>query len=227
MTTTTASLGRVRHIVDAYVENGFREIFLRPISPYGFAVRRGRSRYDTDAWISFYAEGLDYILELNRRGIPITEIYAAIVLKKMLTNDDSGYVDLNSPAGLGIKALLYNYDGDVYASDEGRMLAEMRDTTFRLGNVSTNSYEEIITSPALLDPLEESFSWSVPGCDECAFERYCGADPVFHHAVLGDPVGRKAESPFCSRNMAVFKLLLNHYRSDAGTRELFHRWAAR
>ncbi len=51
----------------------------------------------------------------------------------MLTNDDPGYVDLTSPAGIGIGAIVYNYDGDVYASDEGRMLAEMGDTTFRLG----------------------------------------------------------------------------------------------
>ena len=31
--------------------------------------------------------------------------------------------------------LVYNYDGDVYASDEGRMLAEMNDDTFKIGNV--------------------------------------------------------------------------------------------
>ena len=74
----------------------------------------------------------------------------------MLTNDDPGYVDLTSPAGIGIGALVYNYDGDVYASDEGRMLAEMGDTTFRLGNLHRDSYEEIMLSEALLEPLEES-----------------------------------------------------------------------
>ena len=34
------------------------------------------------------------------------------------------------------------------------MLAEMNDTTFRLGNLHENSYEEIVTSDALLDPLD-------------------------------------------------------------------------
>ena len=76
----------------------------------------------------------------------------------MLTNDDPGYVDLTSPAGIGIGALVYNYDGDVYASDEGRMLAEMGDKTFRLGNLHDDSYAELILSDALLDPLEESFA---------------------------------------------------------------------
>lgn len=59
------------------------------------------------------------------------------MLTKILTNDDPGYVDLMSPAGIGIGALVYNYDGGVYASDEGRMLAEMGDETFHLGDVAT------------------------------------------------------------------------------------------
>jgi hypothetical protein len=48
----------------------------------------------------------------------MVEIYASIIAKKMLTNADPGYVDLTSPAGIGIGALVYNYDGDIYASDE-------------------------------------------------------------------------------------------------------------
>ena len=71
------------------------------------------------------------------------ETYAAIILKKMLTSEDAGYVDLTSPSGMGIGAVAYNYDGYVYASDESRMLVEMGDPTFRLGKVPDNSYEEI------------------------------------------------------------------------------------
>ena len=58
--------------------------------------------------------------------------------------------------------MVYNYDGDIYASDEGRMLAEMDDHTFRLGHLATDTYEEIMTSEALLAPLEESFAPSAP-----------------------------------------------------------------
>ena len=120
---------------------GCAEIFLRPLSPYGFAIKtKSYSAYDAERWLAFYEEGLDYILELNapgRRRSPST--YASIILKKMLTNDDPGYVDLTSPAGIGIGAIVYNYDGDVYASDEGRMLAEMGDTTFRLGNLHADT----------------------------------------------------------------------------------------
>ena len=226
MTTTRSSLDRVREIIDCYVEQGLTSMFLRPLSPYGFAIKtKSFDAYDVDRWLPFYEEGLDYIIELNAQGIPMVEQYAAIILKKMFTNDDPGYVDLTSPSGIGIGAVVYNYDGDVYASDEGRMLAEMGDTTFRLGNLHQDSYEEIMLSEALLAPLEESFAASAPMCTDCAFEPYCGADPVYHHATTGDYLGRKPTSGFCRRNMAIFKLLLDRYEGDPSTRALFRTWA--
>jgi His-Xaa-Ser system radical SAM maturase HxsB len=228
MTTTAASLERPEEIIDTYLEQGLREVFLRPLSPYGFAVKtKIHAAYDVDRWLSFYKRGLEYILVLNDRGIDIRERYASIVLKKMLTNGDPRYVDLASPAGIGIAALAYNYNGDVYASDEGRMLAEMNDTTFLLGNVHADTYEEILLSDALLTPLEESFTGSVPMCSDCAFESWCGADPVFHHATQQDSVGHKAWSAFHRRNSGMFKLLLGRYESDARARQLFRAWASR
>ena len=226
MTTTEASLDRAAEIIDAYADLGLRGVFLRPISPYGFALRgRGGANYDVERWIEFYAAGLDQIVELNRQGVPMVEIYASIIAKKMLTSSDPGYVDLTSPAGIGIGALVYNYDGDIYASDEGRMLAETGDRTFRLGNVHDSSYADVMLSDGLLRPLTESIALSAPMCATCAFEPYCGADPVFHHTTAGDFTGHKALSAFCRRNTGVFTLLLRKMRDDAYFRDLMRRWA--
>ena len=226
MTTTEASLGRAAEIIDTYAELGLRGVFLRPVSPYGFALRsRGGANYDVARWLEFYRAGLDRIVDLNRQGVPMVEIYASIIAKKMLTNADPGYVDLTSPAGIGIGALVYNYDGNIYASDEGRMLAEMGDRTFRLGTVQDSSYADIMLSDALLNPLTESITLSAPMCVTCAFEPYCGADPVFHHATMGDFTGHKALSAFCRRNMGVFTLLLRKMRDDPYFRDLLWRWA--
>lgn len=228
MTTTLGSLDRATEIIDCYLNEGLHEIFLRPLSPYGFAVKtKAYSGYDAERWLQFYRDGLDHIIELNKRGVDVIERYAAIILKKMLTNDDPGYVDLTSPAGIGIGAIVYNYDGDVYASDEGRMLAEMGDSTFRLGNLAEDGYAEIMLSESLLAPLEDSFTLSAPMCTDCAFESYCGADPVYHYATSGDFVGRKPASDFCHRNMAIFELLLERFESDPYVRSLFLEWSAR
>ncbi len=225
MTTTAVSLGRSREIIDEYVSNGFPGIFLRPISPYGFAMKtKSFKSYNSEKWLPFYFEGLDYIIDLNRHGLQFSEVYASLILQKMLTPFQPGYVDLTSPAGIGLGALVYNYDGKIYASDESRMLAEMNDDTFCLGTVE-DSYEDLMLSDKLLDPLEASFAASAPMCTSCAFEPYCGSDPVYHHATQGDFLGNKPASDFCRRNMSIFQGLISRMEKDTYVRELFTKWA--
>jgi uncharacterized protein len=224
MTTTQASLSQVKPIIDEYLALGFDSIFLRPLSPYGFAMKTKQyDAYRVNEWLDFYREGLDYIIDLNLSGVFFREIYTTIILQKMLTFDDPGYVDLMNPAGIGIAAVVYNYDGSVYASDESRMLAEMGIEKFRLGSVLTDSYEDIFGSDALLEAIEDSFTLSSPMCCECAFEPYCGADPVFHFGVYGDILGRKAESSFCTRNMEIFKNIFE-LRKRPEIAEIFESW---
>jgi His-Xaa-Ser system radical SAM maturase HxsB len=226
MTTTAASLAQPTEIIDEYLRQGFGAIFLRPISPYGFAVKtRQADSYQMDQWLDFYKKGLAYVLSLNCRGIDFREHYAALILRKMLTPYGTAYVDLQSPAGIGIGAVAFNYDGDVYPSDEARMLMEMGDRTFRLGNLFENTYEEIMTSDALLGPLTESMAECVPCCSDCGVQPYCGSDPVHHHRMFGDPVGFKPSSAFCRKNMGVIRHIVTLLEDDPKAAEILRGWA--
>jgi His-Xaa-Ser system radical SAM maturase HxsB len=227
MTTTQASLGHPEEIVDEYLRLGFDSIFLRPISPYGFAVRTGEAlRYETGQFLDFYRRALDRVIEVNRRGHDFVEVYAQILLTRILTPFATGYVDLQSPAGAGLAVVAYNYDGDVYASDEARMLAEMGDRSFRLGNVHADGYEEIFGGETLRALAAGSVLETLPGCAECAFAPYCGADPVFHHRTQGDVVGHRPTSGFCQRNMGILRHLFELLEGgDRFVRDLFVRWA--
>jgi His-Xaa-Ser system radical SAM maturase HxsB len=226
MTTTQRSLSCPEAIVDEYVKLGFDTIFIRPISPYGFAIRSQlKTGYERHAFLEFYARALKHIIELNRAGSFFVEAYTQLILRKMLTPFATGYVDLQSPTGAGIAVAVYNYDGDVYATDESRMLAEMGDTTFRLGNVHTTTYEEMFGGPLLKTLVAASCVESLPGCCDCAFQTYCGCDPVENHATQGDILGHRPTSDFCRRNMFVFKHLLNLYHGeDSFIREMFWSW---
>lgn len=225
MTTTTASLSRVEDIVDEYIRQGFHSIFLRSLSPYGFAIKtKWYEGYDTEEWLQFYFKGLDYIIKQNQKGTPFVEAYASLLMTKMFSPQGTGYVDLQSPAGIGISAIVFNYDSDVYAADEARMLAEMGDKSFRLGNLHNNTYEEIMLSDALLGPLEASIATSVPQCSECAFQPYCGSDPLYHYASQGDPIGHKALSGFCSKSMAILRHLITLLEDDPESRKVLLRW---
>ncbi|XXU30709.1 His-Xaa-Ser system radical SAM maturase HxsB [Sorangium sp. So ce887] len=224
MTTTPRSLHRVHEIIDEYVRLGFHGIFLRSLSPYGFATRSLVKRYGVEDWLDFYKRGLSHILRINAGGHLLREEYTTILLQKIFSPLGSGYVDLQSPAGIGIGALVYNYDGAVYASDEGRMLAEMGDQTFRLGHLDEDSYEALITSEALLSPLGETILEGMPMCADCPFLPYCGADPVFHRATQGDAVGHKAFSAFCAKQMGVLRHVIGLLETDAEARDILLRW---
>jgi radical SAM protein with 4Fe4S-binding SPASM domain len=224
MTTTPAALERVEGIIDEYARLGFHNVFLRALSPYGFAAKSLVRRYDVDAWIAFYKRGLEHILALNERGYPMREEYTAVLLEKIFSPSGSGYIDLQSPAGIGISGIVYNYDGAVYASDEGRMLAEMGDTSFKLGDLGQDSYESMMTSDRLLAPLEATVLESAPQCSDCAFLPYCGADPVYHQATLGDWLGHKAFSGFCAKQTAVLNYLFDRLDRDPSAREIMKGW---
>jgi uncharacterized protein len=225
MTTTERSLPQVTDIVDEYLRLGLDGIFLRPMSPYGFAIKTKQfERYDAKQWLNFYERGLRYILAVNRAGRHFPEFYSALLLKRMLTDKAIGYVDLRSPAGIGLGALVYNYDGRVFASDEGRMLAEMGDNAFELGHVETDSFKSLILSDKLVDPVASSLTQCAPECSDCVFEPHCGADPVYHHATQTDPVGIKPFSEFCARQKGIMGLLLDMLRDEPENAAILRRW---
>jgi uncharacterized protein len=225
MTTTEASLNRVEEIIDEYVALGVDGIFLRPLSPYGFAVKTKQiKKYDTKRWLDFYVRGLRYILDINRSGSSFFEFYTLLLLRRMLSDEPIGYVDLRSPAGVGLGALVYNYDGTVFASDEGRMLAEMGDKTFELGHVERDSYRSLILSEKLVDLIGSSLTQCAPECLHCVYESHCGADPVYHHATQKDPVGLKPLSGFCARQKGVMGTILELLDGSPSDAAILRTW---
>lgn len=226
MTTTRLSLEKPAAIVDEYVTQGFSSLFLRWLNPFGFAAKAQEALgYTPEEWARFYERALRHIISLNRSGVRMREEYASIVLRKMLTPYPSGFVDLQSPAGLGIANIIYNYNGDVFPSDESRMLGESGDFRFRLGNLHKHSYEEMFLSEQFLDVLSSTMTECTPRCVDCAFEPFCGAAPVFHYATQRDIVGHRPTSAFCSRNLLIFKLLILLMDEDEETRRLLTSWA--
>jgi len=226
MTCTAESLLQPEAIVDEYAHQGFHEVFLRHISRYGFAVgAERRIGYETEQFLEFYRRGLARILELNKQGIPFREVYTSILLRRILTSFPTGYVDLQSPTGFGLGVLVYNYDGDVYASDEGRMLAEMGEHSFRLGNVHRDSWESLFSESSWLATAHSLMLEGLPGCCDCAFQPYCGSDPIFNHSTQHTLAGHRPTSAFCRRNMEVMRHLILLMEDDPAAAKILKRWA--
>lgn len=208
MTTSELALDYPKEIVDEYVKDGFTDIFLRALNPYGLAADNEDWENYNERFVEFYKASLDYIIELNKQGTFFREVYASIILRKILTPYTTGFVDLQSPAGTVNSVLIYNYDGYVYASDESRMLAENGDFTFRLGKL-TDRYEDIVYGEKVRKMGKIWANEALAGCSDCPIKFYCGADPVRNHSTQGDMYGFRPTSFVCKKNKAIIEYIIS------------------
>jgi His-Xaa-Ser system radical SAM maturase HxsB len=226
LTTTRAALPLYKEVVDTYVGLGVKSLFLRPLDPFGFAEKTAdKIEYPREEYMKFYRSALDYMIELNKGGTQILERYAAIFLTKILKGEDPNFLDIRWPGGGGLGQLAYNYDGKVFASDEGRMLHEMGDDTFELGHVNDSSYRELVGHPtvraiALASNLEQS-----PDCVSCTYLPYCGIPPVHSHKTQGTIFGRMRESTLCYVHKHIQDYLFEKIaEGDPATLDIFDKW---
>ena len=156
------------------------------------------------------------------------EYLAALLLTRILTPFSTGFVDLQSPSGAGISGVIYDYNGDVYPADEARMLSRMGDEKFLMGNVFQDDYFEIFKGTVLRDIIENSCVEIIPSCFSCAFQTYCGADPIRNYVDQGDIVGHRPSSNFCKKNMSIIRWLFEKLKeNDEIITDVFWSWVTR
>jgi len=226
LTTTREALPRWKEIVDTYVDLGCRALFLRPVDPFGFADRTApRVEYPRSEYLEFYRSAVDYIIELNRGGKEILERFAAIFLTKILGGEDPNFLDVRSPCGAGIGQVAYNYDGKIFTCDEGRMLHEMGDDTFLLGEVGKTRYREVMGHETVRALALASNLDAQPDCVSCTYQPYCGVCPVHNHKTQGSIFGRMRESTLCSVHKGIQDYLFEKLREDdEETVGILRRW---
>lgn len=221
-TVTEALLQKPEDIVDAHSDLGFSDMFVRPISPYGFANKGKATTYDIKEFIVFYEQLLKVLNRKRLAGERIIEHSALIHLRRIFNADYSGYADLKSPSGLVLNCIMFNYDGRIYGSDEARMLQKTNpNIDFSLGTIQ----EPIIGSNSLYKTiLSQSFISVHPGCASCAYQPFCGSDPCQNISIFGEPIGDKSLSRFCQYHKAMFTLILKHLYKDDGIGAMFKEW---
>lgn len=218
MTTTAFSINRLEDVVDEYIRLGMNGIFIRSLNPYGFASERAQMLgYKTELFVERYFAALRHIMKWNHR-IFFPEYFATLLFSRILTPFATGFVDLQSPAGTGISGVIYDYDGSVFPSDEARMLARMGDRHFYLGNVWHDSYEQIFNGKSLRRLIASSCVETTFPCAWCAFQAYCGTDPVRNYLESGGEARNMTGSPFCKKHKLMFselfKMLKNMSSDD-------------
>lgn len=226
-TITRDSLHRYKDIVDTYVATGCRAIFLRKLDPFGFAASTAKKLgYTMDDYIVFYMKAFDYMLELNKQGYEVMERHAAIMLNKIMADEEPNYLDLRTPGGAVIGQVGYHPDGSIYSSDEGRMVAAMGDDIFRIGNVDTDKpYAEMFMGDTVRALILASTNDSQPYCTTCTYKPYCGLQPEYNYKTQGSIFGRMIDSTWCKKHMSIFDFLMAKLnKADPEDMAIFEKW---
>ena len=221
-TATSDSLSQYREIIDLYIELGLPAIHLRPLNPFGYGKKlRDSLLYSPEEFLDFYTRSLDYIIEYNKSGKTFFEKTAKIMLTKILDRVDANYLDLRSPCGAGIGQLAYNYDGNIFTCDEGRMVYEMGDDVFLLGNVKESRYSDVMESEVVRGLCVASCLESIPGCNDCVYNPYCGVCPVYNYSEQGSIFGQMPTNDRCKILKGIFDYLFDKIDENIG---IFSEW---
>jgi His-Xaa-Ser system radical SAM maturase HxsB len=226
LTVTRATLAKPREVVDEYVALGLKAIHLRPLNPFGFAAQTWeRIGYTGEEYLAFYRAALDYVIELNQRGVEILEKKLALYLQKIFTDVDPNYMELRSPCGAGTGQMAYNYDGKIYTCDEGRMIGKMGDDLFQIGHAVENTHREAVGHETVRAMAAASYLDAVPGCSDCAYNPYCGVCPIYNYVAQGDLFGKMPGSDWCKISMGICDHLFGRLaREGDALRTLLERW---
>jgi His-Xaa-Ser system radical SAM maturase HxsB len=218
-TVTRASLPHARRIVDQAVELGLERIQLGPLDPIGFARKSWDSiGYEPEAFVAFYREALERLLELNREGVRAYEKTALILLLRILGGEHWRF-----PNGDAVSRLAYGHDGSIFTSEEGRLLGHEGDPSFRVGSVETSSYADVLDQPMVRLSLLAQNPYAQPLCSQCSYAPFCTVVPVANHASQGSVWGRMPENTWCRTIMGVFDVLFEKL-ADPRDRKVLEGW---
>lgn len=217
-TTTRNSLMHPKEIVQSYVEMGFDSIFLRPLTPLGKATANWETiGYTAEDFLQFYKKAFNEIMKVNMEGKYIKEAHASIFLKR-INGQSINYMELRSPCGAGIGQMAYYPDGNVFTCDEGRMLFEMGQDTFKLGNVFENNFVEMIDNGTCKTVCASSILETIPTCCDCPYQPYCGVCPVVNFAKDNDVIEKNPHGYRCKIYSGILDQLFHIYLENEETK---------
>lgn len=224
-TTTKISLKNAEKIIETYHNLRLNHLFIRPLTPLGYAKEHwSEIGYEPEEFLEFYKQCILILLEYNRNGIRMSEGHARIFLKKILTGYSENYMELRSPCGAGIGQMAYYYDGNIYTCDEGRMVAEMGDQMFRLGNVNYSTYDDLMENRVCKVTCQASVLESLPGCCDCVYHPYCGVCPVISYASDNSIYARESNVYRCKIYKGILDILFEILFEEPDAEDILKTW---
>lgn len=187
-TSNTLKLG-ARALIDEYVKWGCKRILFKPVMAIGRAKNRDSLSITAEDFFDFWKEGMEYLIELDSRGIYMYDMYAQSLIRNVLL-PHRAYMCARRPCGASISQTAFSEKGDIYACDFSRSMPDAV-----AGNVFNDNYQSTWFKTLNLKTFTPEFQ---PLCDTCAFSAYCAS--------------------CISRNLSIYKDTMPHTPNDFNCR---------
>lgn len=213
----------VDELLEAFVSRGFCSIFLRPINYQGFARKRHAHSRDLDAdWRTYHERFIRTLIARNwaDRSVVLEESYFSLLLRRIFRPGQDRHVDLRNPNPMGRDYIVIDHDGQVYPTDEARMLTRSGVIDLAIGDVLSGwetPQREALDAASTND--------GDPVCESCTYKPFCGRDLIDDIARYGRTDLPRDETEFCRRHLHLFDLAFELIHSqDEAVQYSLRRW---
>ncbi|WP_095204242.1 His-Xaa-Ser system radical SAM maturase HxsB [Mesorhizobium carmichaelinearum] len=209
-------------LVGNFERYGIQSIYLRPINHQGFARRRRSDPHSIAKWNKLHSSFIDYLIDQNHRtGRYVEEYYFSQCLRRFLRSGADDHVDLRNPNFFASDYIVIDHDGQLYPTDEARMLSRIGRVDLSIGTVTAGIDQAKIQ---LLN--HASLNNFDPDCIHCAYQPFCGTDVVDDLSRDGRIDLVRTDTWFCQRHMRLFdKVIEVISRRDEPALRSVAKWA--
>jgi uncharacterized protein len=206
-------------IVDEFLKHGVNMVFFKAIRPSGRALDNWPElEMKAEEFFAFWREGIEYCLQLNKKGIKVKERSAGQMLAGILTNKNGAMCQRRPCGAGGFPMLSYETDGSIYACDSVRSV-----DFFNLGNVEKDTYSSVREKALPLLGLAPDL---IPICSSCPFMAYCGMCLAEVAGTENDIYPKIPRSFSCKWQKMAFKYLFKKLAEDNEDSKILKSWVS-
>ncbi|HDP73641.1 MAG TPA: His-Xaa-Ser system radical SAM maturase HxsB [Candidatus Woesearchaeota archaeon] len=217
---TKASLPNYKEIIDLYVSLGIKSFRYKYLTDFGFATSNWKSlSYSPEQFVKTWKDVVEYILELNKKGIAVREEITSIFIRKLILGQNPGFAELAVPCGAVDGQIIYDYDGGIYTCDEARTLGD----TFKIGNVHDMEYKDMKNNKIrkLMKVNSALFGFT---CDDCPWLPFCGICPLENYKKEGTMIVNIPTNSRCFIHKSMIEYIFEKVLFDKEKSELLKKW---
>ncbi|MEC9389676.1 MAG: hypothetical protein VX944_06335 [Myxococcota bacterium] len=197
------ALGHAEALVQGLAAAGIHEFRVTP-------ELAGPGAIEPTDFGGFMGELMAVVESMNTEGVATTETQTDALLARIRTGDLADRVAMCTLPSTGYSARTYGVDGHIYPSGSALALHEDGDAMFVLGNVATDTAEDLSNHPTIRSLMVASLVDCTPGYRHLWSSPYIGIDPVAAYVATGDIFTKMPTSPHHRATHALVEAAFLH-----------------